>query len=142
MVGEAAQQAQEPQQQLPVQLSDTPPPELPLVRDWHPRSESPSELNLLKFVLLRLSKVRTGGALFHCWNEILAFTDWYPTWKVKKYDLQRLKNIVKYRDMKLLNIVDFLFGGGGEELFCVLEGVEVQVGVGELSKKLCVLAGV
>ena len=52
MVGEAAQQAQEPQQQLPVQLSDTPPPELPLVRDWHPRSESPSELNLLKFVLL------------------------------------------------------------------------------------------
>ena len=96
---------------------------------------------MYKYVLLRLSKLRAGGALFHCWEQILAFTEWYPTWKVKKYDLQRLKNIVKKEDMKPVAIVEFLFGGGGEELFRVLERVQAEVGVGVLSGKLCGLAG-
>jgi hypothetical protein len=96
---------------------------------------------LFKFVLLRLSKIRTGGALFYCWDQICAFVAWYPTWKKYGYDLTRLHNIAKHADMKLVAIVNFLLGGGGEELFCVLEGVQAKVGVGEFSRMLSGLAG-
>jgi hypothetical protein len=52
--------------ELPKQLPDPPHPELWLGRGGHRRPESSTELNLYKYVLLRLSKLRTGGALFHC----------------------------------------------------------------------------
>ncbi len=41
-----------------------------------------------------------------------------------QYIEQRLQNIVKHKDMKPVAIVEFLFGGGGEELFRVLERVQ------------------
>ena len=43
--------------------------------------------------------------------------------------------------MKPVAIVEFLFGGGGEELFRVLERVQAEMGVEEFSKKLCGFAG-
>ncbi len=127
-------------QQPPEQLSDPLHLELQVVRGGHRFTESAMERNVLKFVLLRLSKLRCGGALFYCWDQMVAFTDWYPTWKKYKCNAQRLRNIVRHDDMKPVAIVEFLLGGGGEELFRVLEGVQAEVGVGEFSRTLIGIA--